>query len=78
MDDALSRSLNMPSGHGGHIASLAAELRVPLHEVSEIYRAQFERLAAEARIESFLGVLAARHTRSILRDCGRISPGGHR
>jgi len=61
-----------PTGeHGRVITKLSHELEVPLHEVREIYRAQLERLSADARIQSFLGVLAMRNTRDILRTGDR-------
>jgi hypothetical protein len=65
-------------GHRHAIARLSAELHVPLHEVRQIYEAQLDRLGVEARIESFLGVLATSHTRSILRGCGGQSAAKHR
>lgn len=64
----VTRSTDL-AGHRTAIARLAAELHVPLYQVREIYQAQLDRLGAEARIESYLGVLAARNTRSILRRC---------
>ena len=51
------------------VAGLSEELHVPVSEVRAIYRQQLNRLAAGARIQSFLGVLATRNTRSFLRDC---------
>jgi hypothetical protein len=42
-------------------------LRVPAHQVREIYSAQLERLASETRIDDFLIVLAVRNARAILR-----------
>ena len=50
------------------VAGISEELHVPMGEVREIYRQQLNRLAAGARIQSFLGVLATRNTRSFLRD----------
>jgi Protein of unknown function (DUF3562) len=49
------------------VEGLSDELHVPVNEVREIYRQQLQRLAAGARIRSFLGVLATRNTRSVLR-----------
>jgi signal transduction histidine kinase len=68
---AASQSLDQTAEHGGVIARLSHELRVPLHEVRKIYGAQLERLTADARIQKFLGVLALRNTRDILRADGR-------
>lgn len=53
------------------VEELSNELHLPVNEVREIYRQQLQRLAAGARIQGFLGVLAMRNTRSVLR-------GGHR
>jgi len=50
------------------VEGLSQQLRVPVGEVKETYRQQLRRLAAGARIQSFLSVLAARNTRSLLRD----------
>jgi hypothetical protein len=66
-----SQSLQPTAGHEGVIARLSHELQLPLHQVREIYGAQLERLAADARIQSFLGVLATRNTRNILRAADR-------
>jgi hypothetical protein len=66
-----SDSLDPTAEHVGVIARLSRELQVPLQEVREIYGAQLERLAADARIQSFLGVLATRNTRDILRAADR-------
>ena len=58
------------------VEELSDELHVPVGEVREIYRQQLNRLAAGARIQSFLGVLARRNTRSLLRDsCGQTRRG---
>lgn len=53
------------------VEGLSEELHVPVGEVREIYRQQLNRLAAGARIQTFLGVLATRNTRSFLRDSCR-------
>ena len=45
------------------VEELSNELHLPVNEVREIYRQQLKRLAAEARIHGFLGVLARRNTR---------------
>jgi len=63
----VSECLDPTGAHGRVMSRLAHELHIPLHEVQGIYRAQFERLGADARIERFLGVLAMRNTRDILR-----------
>jgi len=53
------------------IATLSDKLHVPVHEVGEIYKKEFARLAKRARIPTFLVVLAMSNTRSILRGGGR-------
>jgi hypothetical protein len=54
------------------IADLSRAFCVPSKEVQEIYREQLRRLAEGARICGFLGVLAMRRTRSILRDAAGL------
>jgi hypothetical protein len=50
------------------IQALSEKLKVPELKVIEVYRTEFNRLAAQSRIETFLGVLAMRNTKSILRN----------
>lgn len=50
------------------VASLSDELNMPEQEVDEIFTREFDRLAAQARIPTFLVVLAMRNTRTILRE----------
>jgi len=72
---ATSRSLDPTAEHVGVIARLSHKLHVPLHEVREIYGEQLERLAADARVQSFVSVLALRNTRDILRaEERRVAP----
>ena len=52
------------------IQALSEKLKVPERKVIEVYRTEFNRLAAQSRIETFLGVLAMRNTKSILRNSG--------
>jgi hypothetical protein len=49
------------------IRALSKQLQVPERKVMEVYRAEFNRLAAQSRIGTFLSVLAMRNTRSLLR-----------
>ena len=53
--------------HTSAIATLCDELKFSAQEVGAVYKEEFDRLAAEARISTFLDVLAMSHTRSILR-----------
>lgn len=57
--------------HAKTIRALSDKLQVPMHEVGEIYRVEFDRLAQGARIPTYLSVLAMNHTRSILRKGGK-------
>ena len=52
------------------IAALSEELHVPAQRVGEVYWEQLDLLASEARIPDFLGVLALRNARAILRTHG--------
>jgi Protein of unknown function (DUF3562) len=69
--DLAAGSFDPNAEHAGVIARLSDDLDVPLDEVGEIYREQLDRLAAGARIRSFLPLLAARNTRSVLRRVGK-------
>lgn len=55
------------------IAQISDMLRLPVHEVGEVYKREFFRLAEQARIPNFLAVLAMRNTRSILLSADRRS-----
>ena len=52
------------------ITALSEKLKVPEDDVIEVYKTEFNRLAVEARIATFLSVLAMRNTRFILRGSG--------
>ena len=67
---------DMDNDHGRAIAMLSEKLQIPMYEVQEIYSKEFDRLASQARIGLFLGVLTLRNTRSILRS-GNGHAGGH-
>ena len=68
MTESVSR---LENDHVRAIATLSDKLHVPVHEVGEIYKKEFDRLAEGARIPTFLVVLAMSNTRSILRGGGR-------
>ena len=53
------------------IAMISEKLKLPFGEVREIYRKEFERLAVQARIPTFLTVLTMRNVRTILRGVGK-------
>jgi hypothetical protein len=53
------------------IAMISDKLQLPVDEVGEIYRKEFERLAVQARIPNFLIVLATRNAQSILGGVGK-------
>lgn len=56
------------------IRTLSDQLQASVHEVGEIYRLEFDRLARGARIPTYLSVLAMSHTRAILREGRRRLP----
>jgi hypothetical protein len=58
----------LDADHLSAIAMLAEKLRVPINDVRDIYRKEFARLAARARIPNFLTVLTMGNVRSILRE----------
>ena len=67
--DALSAMTTSPSTCAEPIVSaLARRLHIPVSDVGAVYVKELARLAADARIEGFLSVLALRNTREILRD----------
>jgi hypothetical protein len=49
------------------IATLSGKLGVSMKDIVDVYKTQFDRLAAGARVTEFLIVLALNRTRSILR-----------
>jgi hypothetical protein len=53
--------------HRNVIAQLSGDLHLPLNQVGAIYYLQFDRLAKSAHIRRYLGLLAAKRTRAILR-----------
>ncbi len=50
------------------IADLSEKMQVPFDEVHEIYTSEVNRLAAEARIQQFVSILAIGRTRTLLRQ----------
>ena len=56
------------------VGALSSELQVPMQDVADIYRTEFDRLARAARIPAYLGVLAMSNTRSILRGGATSAP----
>jgi hypothetical protein len=60
------RAANSPSIDSALCESLAHEFNVPARQVQAIYREELCRLAAGARINTFLGVLATRRVRARL------------
>jgi hypothetical protein len=62
-------------GHRAVIAQLSADFHLPREEVEQVYSAELDRLRETARIRSYLGVLAAGHTRSILRSSAQPQHG---
>jgi hypothetical protein len=60
------RASDSPSMDGTLRDSFAREFHVPARQVEEIYREELRKLAAGARINTFLGVLATRRVRARL------------
>ena len=54
--------------HANAVATLCDELKCSAQEVGTVYQQEFDRLAAQAHISTFLDVLAMSNTRSILRQ----------
>lgn len=61
----------------GLIAELASKFHLPVHEVHATFGDQLRRLESGARITGFVAVLAASHTREILRCRTQSSKGGN-
>jgi uncharacterized protein DUF3562 len=55
------------------IQALSKKLDVPELKVLEVYKTEYSRLSAQCRIAAFVGVLAMRNTRTILREAGRVN-----
>ena len=62
-----SPAADLNKEYSSAVVTLAENLQVPAHAVQEIYSQEFDRLAMKARVKSFVGVLAMRNTRAILR-----------
>jgi hypothetical protein len=52
---------------GDPVKSLSEKLHVPPQRARQVYTAQLDRLACDARIEDFLTILAIRNARAVLR-----------
>lgn len=48
------------------VAALSEELHVPADDVVEVYKHEFSRLHAQARIKTYVGILAMSNTKNIL------------
>lgn len=70
--DLTDIALPLEDEHVQAIAALSEKLGVGVKEVAKVYKEQFEKLAARARVPNFLSVLALNRTRSILGE--RVSP----
>jgi len=57
----------LDADHLTAIAMISQKLHVPLSDVRDIYREEFERLASRARIPTFLTVLTMGNVQAILR-----------
>lgn len=65
--DLVRTQLPIEMEHAQAIATLSEHLGVPMRDVTPVYKEEFARLAAKARVTTYLIVLALRRTRSILR-----------
>jgi len=66
----VAQSAGNPKASGAHLAAidaLAKELQVPVDEVTGAYFAQISRLEADARIRTFVPVLALNRVRDEMR-----------
>jgi hypothetical protein len=57
----------MVGEHRSAIARLSRDLHVPPHQVGAVYFDELHSLAATARIERYLGLIAEKHTRAVLQ-----------
>jgi hypothetical protein len=55
------------------IERLACETNVPIEAVHEIYEIEHAKLATEARIKTYVGVLTRRRVKDLLQAKGRVS-----
>jgi hypothetical protein len=70
--DPTDIDLPLEDEHVQAIAALSEKLGVGVKEVAKVYKQEFEKLAARARVPNFLSVLALNRARSILGE--RVSP----
>lgn len=54
------------------IAALSEKLHLPAQQVRQVYLEEFGRLGSQARVRSFLSVLALSRARAVLRSGGRF------
>jgi uncharacterized protein DUF3562 len=66
--DLTDTNLPPEDEHVQAIAALSEKLGVGLKEVAKVYKEEFDKLAARARVPNFLSVLALNRTRSILGE----------
>jgi hypothetical protein len=64
--DLTETELPLEKEHAQAIEALSEKLGVGTKDVAKVYKAEFEKLAAGARVTNFLIVLALNKTRSIL------------
>lgn len=70
---SLSETADLGKDQVRAIATLAEKLHLPAQEVQQVYLKEFDRLESQARIRGFLGVLALRNARSVLRSGDSIA-----
>ncbi len=69
--DLSETELPLEKEHVQAIQALSEKLGVGMKDVAKVYKAEFEKLAAGARVTNFLIVLALNRTRSILGSAHR-------
>jgi hypothetical protein len=69
--DLSETDLPLEKEHVQAIQALSEKLGVGMKDVAKVYKAEFEKLAAGARVTNFLIVLALNRTRSILGSAHR-------
>ena len=70
----VTKGREVNGSHRAVIDTLARELDLPAEQVERVYVEEIKRLDADARIKSFVTVLAAGRVRTVLRQShGRLS-----
>ena len=57
--------------HANVIHSLADQYQIDASEIREVYERKLEQLAGNARVKSYLSLLAVRHVKSYMQELRR-------